>query len=109
MLEVILVKISPILFLNASFNYSLMISTSLEGIKAGAVEHLLLNLAAVRAPGHEENLGLESSLGPVRVELVVVVVDTISAVICISILLVQVIQKVLVTVIPVAHLWRNQP
>ena len=81
-----------------------MISTSLEGVKAGAIEHLLLDLAAVRAPGHQKDLRLERGLGPIRVELVIVIVDTISAVIRVSILLMQVVQKVLVAVVAVAHL-----
>ena len=38
----------------------------LEGVKGGGVEHLLLDLGAVWAPGHEEQLlllaGLRSSL-----------------------------------------------
>ena len=82
-----------------------MTHTSLEGVKARAVEHLLLDLAAVRAPGHQEDLGLEGGLGPIRVELVIVVVDTVSAVVCVTVLLVQVVQKVLVAVVAVAHLW----
>ena len=85
----------------------IMISTSLEGVKAWAIEHLLLDLAAVRAPGHQKDLRLERGLGPIRVELVIVIVDTISAVIRVSILLMQVVQKVLVAVVAVAHLWRE--
>ena len=81
-----------------------MTHTSLEGVKARAVEHLLLDLAAVRAPGHQEDLGLECGLRPIRVELVIVVVDTVSAVICVSVLLVQVVQEVLVAIVAVAHL-----
>ena len=92
----------------SSFDFLLiMIPTSLEGVKAWAIEHLLLDLAAVRAPGHQKDLRLERGLGPIRVELVIVIVDTISAVIRVSILLMQVVQKVLVAVVAVAHLWRD--
>jgi len=88
----------------SSFDFLLiMIPTSLEGVKAWAIEHLLLDLAAVRAPGHQKDLRLERGLGPIRVELVIVIVDTISAVIRVSILLMQVVQKVLIAVVAVAH------
>ena len=43
---------------------------SLESVEAGRVEHLLLDLGAVGAPAHQEQLRLECRLSPVRVELI---------------------------------------
>ena len=68
--------------------------SSLESVKTGGVQHLLLDLGAVRAPAHQEQLALEGGLGAVRVELIVVVVQAVPAVLVVPLLLVEVQQEV---------------
>ena len=77
---------------------------SLESVKTGGVQHLLLDLGAVRAPGHQEQLALEGGLRPVGVELVVVVVQSIPAVLAVSLLLVEVNQEIRVGAITDSNL-----
>ena len=67
---------------------------SLESVETGGVQHLLLDLGAVRAPAHQEQLALEGGLSPVRVELVVVVVQAVPTVLTLALLLVEVHQEV---------------
>jgi len=76
---------------------------SLEGVEAWAIEHLLLDLAAVRAPRHQEDLRLEGGLRPVGVELIIIVIDAVTTVVSVPVLLVQVVQKVLIAVVPVSN------
>ena len=87
------------------FSSSSAALTSLEGVETWAVKHLLLDLAAVRAPRHQEDLRLEGGLRPVGVELIIIVIDAVTTVVSVPVLLVQVVQKVLVAVVPVSNLW----
>ena len=77
---------------------------SLESVKTGGVQHLLLDLGTVRAPAHEEELALEGGLRSVGVELVVVVVQSIPAVLAVSLLLVEVNQEIRVGAITDSNL-----
>jgi len=52
----------------------------LEGVEGGRVQHLLLDLGTVRAPGHQEELLLLARLGgALTLVLVLVVVEAIPA------------------------------
>ena len=77
---------------------------SLESVKTGGVEHLLLDLGAVGAPTHQEELALEGGLRPVGVELVVVVVQAVPAVLAVALLLVEVDQEIRVGTITDSNL-----
>ena len=79
----------------------------LEGVEGGGVQHLLLDLGAVRAPAHQEQLALEGGLSPVRVELVVVVVQAVPAVLVVSLLLVEVNQEIRVGAVTDSNLGNN--
>ena len=51
----------------------------LEGVEGGRVQHLLLDLGTVRAPGHQEELLLLARLGgALALVLVLEIVQTIS-------------------------------
>ena len=58
------------------------------------IQHLLLDFSPIGTPAHQEQLGLECGLSAVRVELVFVVVESVSAVFALPLLLVEIFKEV---------------
>ena len=76
----------------------------LERVKRRRVDHLLLDLGRVGAPGHEEELGAERGLRALSLDHVVVVVDGVPAIVVVAVLDLKVIQKGFVRIIARAGL-----
>ena len=70
----------------------------------GGVQHLLLNFRTVGTPAHEEYLRFKGRLGTVGVILVLVIEDAVSAVLGLAVLLVEVGQVVLESLVSLSNL-----